>query len=161
MYNYYKGKNPIMTREEFLVYEDLFNKKDYAGVTSYFNPDCQVDYMDTFTVGSQNKPKELHGPEEFIASYKKLHENFKEFLDLGIFLADDKNMVVEFHTEFIAMRDAEFLGGPCKKGQVFAVNQFCIYDFDENGKYSRIRISHFRVLSNDPDFKPLHSLDEE
>lgn len=159
MYDYYKGKNPIMTREEYLVYKDCFNRKDYDSVTSYFNPNCVVEYMDKFSVEPQT-PKTLYGPEEFIASYKALHENFKEFLDLGIFLSDEKNMVVELHTEFIAMRDAEFLGGACKKGQVFAVNQFCIYDFDEEGKYSRIRISHFRVLSNDPDFKPLHSLDE-
>ena len=160
MYEYYKGKNPIMTREEFLVYEDLFNKKDYAGVTSYFSPNCTVEYMDKFSVEEQKPPVVLHGPDEFIKNYKALHANFKEFLDLGIFLSDEKNMIVEFHTEFIAMRDAKFMGGPCRKGEVFAANQFCIYDFDENGKYSRIRISHFRVLSNDSDFKPLHSLDE-
>ena len=159
MYEYYKGKNPIMTREEFLVYEGYFNAKDYAGVTSYFNPNCTVEYMDKFSVEPQN-PQVLHGPAEFIENYKALHKDFKEFLDLGIFLADDKNMIVEFHTEFIAMRDAEFMGGACKKGQVFAVNQFCVYDFDENGQFKRIRISHFRVLSNDPNFKPLHSLDE-
>ena len=160
MYDYYQGKNPIMTREEFLVYMDCFNRRDYDGITSYFSPDCVVEYMDRFTVGQQTAPKTLHGPAEFIASYQALHANFREFLDLGLFLSDEKNMVVEFHTEFIAKEDASFLGGACKKGQVFAVRQFCIYDFDENGKYARIRISHFRVLSNDPEFKPLHSLDE-
>lgn len=154
------AKNPIMTREEFLVYESLFNKKDYEGVTSYFNPNCTVEYMDKFSVEAQ-QPQTLHGPAEFIENYKTLHKDFKEFLDLGIFLADDKNMIVEFHTEFIAMRDASFMGGDCKKGEVFAVNQFCVYDFDEEGKFLRIRISHFRVLSNDPNFVPLHSLDEE
>lgn len=152
--------NPVMTREEFLVYESLFNKKDYEGVTSYFNPDCTVEYMDKFSVEAQ-QPKTLYGPQAFIDSYKALHVNFKEFLDLGIFFCDDKNMVVELHTEFFALNDANFLGGACKKGDVFAVKQFCVYDFDENGKFSRIRISHFRVLSNDPNFVPIHSFDEE
>ncbi len=155
------NKNPVMTREDFLVYEALFNAKDYAGVTSYFNPECTVEYMDKFEVGVEQHPETAHGPAEFIERYKKLHANMAEFLDLGIFFCDDKNMVVEFTTEFIALFDgAKFHGVPRKKGEVFAVNQFCVYDFDENGKFARIRISHFRVLSNDPAYKPLHSLDD-
>ena len=148
---------PIMTRKEFLVYEGYFNTKQYENVVSYFNPDCTVEYMDHFKLGPQN-PQTLHGPLQFIDKYKALHENFEEYLDLGIFLSDDKNMIVEFQTEFHCINDTEFHGQPMKRGEYFAVNQFCVYDFDENGKFSRIRISHFRVLSNDPNFKPLHSL---
>jgi hypothetical protein len=151
---------PIMTREEFMVYEGYFNSKQYDKVVSYFNPNCTVEYMDHFKLGPQT-PQVLHGPAEFIENYKALHQNFKEFLNLGIFLSDEKNMIVEFHTEFHCMNDTLFQGSPMKRGEYFAVNQFCVYDFDEKGKFSRIRISHFRVLSNDPNFKPLHSLDED
>lgn len=153
-------KDVVMTREEFLVYEGYFNSKQYENVVSYFNPDCVVEYMDLFTRAPQPARRAVHGPAEFIKNYKALHENQREFLDLGIFLSDDKNMVVEFQTEFHALKDCESNGAPMKKGDCFAVNQFCVYDFDENGKFTRIRISHHRVLSNDPGFKPLHSYDE-
>jgi hypothetical protein len=150
-----------MTREEFQQYQGYFNTKEYENVVSYFNPSCTVEYMDFFTLSPQPAPQIVRGPAEFIENYKALHRNFKEVLTLGIFLSDDKNMIVEFETEFIALHDGEFQGGTVKRGDCFAVNQFCVYDFDENGKFARIRISHFRVLSNEPDFKPLHSLDEE
>jgi hypothetical protein len=149
---------PIMTREEFMEYENYFNTMQYEKVVSYFNPKCTVEYMDSFTRAAQPTPQTVTGPAEFIENYKTLHENFREFLTLGIFLSDEKNMIVEFQTEFIALRDGDFQGASIKRGECFAVNQFCVYDFDENGKFSRIRISHHRVLSNDPAFKPLHSI---
>ena len=150
----------IMTREQFMEYENYFNTMQYDKVVSYFNPQCSVDYMDSFTWAKQEPARSVIGPEAFIENYKTLHADFREFLTLGMFLCDEKNMVVEFHTEFHAKHDCEFQGTPVKKGDCFAVNQFCVYDFDENGKYTRIRISHHRVLSNMPGFKPLHSLDE-
>ena len=149
---------PIMTREEFMEYENYFNTMQYDNVVSYFNPNCRVEYMDLFTRAEQPVPQTVVGPAAFIENYKALHENFKEILNLGIFLSDDKNMIVEFQTEFIALHDVDFQGAPMKRGENFVVNQFCVYDFDENGKYSRIRISHHRVLSNDPEYTPPHSL---
>jgi len=147
---------PIMTREEFMEYENYFNTKQYDKVVSYFNPNCVVAYMDSFTAGEQPAPKTIVGPEQFIENYKALHKDFEEILTLGIFLSDEKNMIVEFQTEFIALHDVEFHGVPLKRGYCLAVNQFCVYDFDENGKFSRIRISHHRVLSNEPGFVPLY-----
>jgi len=151
---------PIMTREEFLEYENYFNTMQYEKVVSYFNPGCKVEYMDSYTRAPQPPQRTVVGPAEFIENYKNLHKNFREFLTLGIFLSDEKNMIVEFQTEFHAKNDGDFQGAPIKRGDCFAVNQFCVYDFDENGKYSRIRISHHRILSNAPGFKPLHSLDD-
>ena len=153
------GKDVIMTREEFQVYQGHFNAKEYDKVVSYFNPECTVEYPDLFLMGPQT-PGVARGPEDFIKRYRALHEKFREFLDLRIFLSDDKNMIVEFQTEFHCIQDSENWGGQLKVGDYFAVNQFCVYDFDENGKFSRIRISHHRVLSNAPDFKPIHSYDE-
>jgi len=152
-------KDVVMTRAEFLVYEGHFNAKEYDKVVSYFAPDCTVVYPDLFLLGPQT-PNIARGPDDFIKRYTALHENFREFLDLGIFLSDDKNMIVEFQTEFHCIKEADYWGGHLKVGDFFAVNQFCVYDFNEDGKFSRIRISHHQVLSNDPDFKPLHSYDE-
>lgn len=151
---------PIMTREEFIVYENYFNTKQYENVVSYFNPKCVVKYMDLFTRAEQPVPQTVVGPEAFIEKYSALHQNVLEFLTLGIFLSDEKNMVVEFQTEFIALRDGFFWGAPMTRGECFAVNQFCVYDFDDNGKFSQIRISHNRVLSNEPGFKPIHTLED-
>ena len=151
---------PIMTREEFMQYQSYFNTMQYDQVVSYFNPSCTVEYMDNFSWGEQPVPEMARGPEEFIKRYVALHANFKEVLILGMFLSDDKNMIVEFQTEFFAKHDGHFHGVPVKKGECMAVNQFCVYDFDENGKFARIRISHHRVVSNNPGFKPIHSLED-
>ena len=150
-------KEVVMTREEFLVYEGHFNAKEYDKVVSYFSPDCTVEYADVFTMGPQDPPNIARGPEDFIKRYTTLHEYFNEFLELGIFLSDDKNMIVEFQTEFHCIKENDHFGVPMKVGEYCAVNQFCVYDFDENGKFSRIRISHHRVLNNNPGFKPLHN----
>jgi len=153
------NKDVVMTREEFLVYAGHFNAKEYDKVVSYFNPDCTVEYPDKLMLGPQT-PRIAHGPGEFISRYAALHENLREFLDLRIFLSDDKNMIVEFQTEFHCIKETDYFEGHMKVGDYIAVNQFCVYDFDENGKFSRIRISHHRVLSNAPGFIPLHSYDE-
>ena len=153
------SKKVVMTREEFLVYQGHFNAKEFDKVVSYFNPDCVVEYPDLFQLGPQS-PVVARGPAEFIKIYEALNKNFREFLDLRIFLSDDKNMIVEFQTEFHCINDTVNWGAQMKVGDCFAVNHFCVYDFDENGKFSRIRISHHRVLSNAPDFKPLFSCDE-
>lgn len=152
-------KDVVMTREEFLVYEGHFNAKEYDKVVSYFSPDCTVEYADQFTMTPQT-PSIARGAEEFIKRYAALHEYFREFLDLGVFLSDDKNMIVEFQTEFHCIKESENFGAHMKVGDFIAVNQFCVYDFDENGKFSRIRISHHRVLNNNPGFKPTHRYDE-
>ena len=152
-------KNVIMTREEFLVYESHFNAKEYDKVVSYFSPNCTVEYADQFMMEPQT-PNIARGPEEFIKRYAALHENFREFLDLGMFLSDEKNMIVEFQTEFHCIKECENFGAHMRVGDYIAVNQFCVYDFDENGKFSRIRISHHRVLNNNPGFKPTHSCNE-
>ncbi len=150
---------PIMTREEFLEYEGYFNSMQYDKVVSYFSPTCKICYPDMFTNAEQPTPDTVVGPAEFIEKYKALHENCRECLTLGMFVADDKHMVVEFQTEFFVKRDGTFWGKAMKRGDCFAVNQFCVYDFDENGKFSRIRISHHRVLSTSRGFKPLNSLE--
>jgi hypothetical protein len=62
-----------MNREQFLEYVDHFNNKRYDAVTSYFTPDITVEYSSVWA------DRTLHGPQEFIDSYKSLHETVREF----------------------------------------------------------------------------------
>jgi hypothetical protein len=147
-----------MTREEFMVYEGISTPSSTIR-RFLFQSQLHRRVHGSFQAGPQT-PQVLHGPAEFIEKLQGPASKFQGVSQPGHLPSDEKNMIVEFHTEFHCMNDTLFQGSPMKRGEYFAVNQFCVYDFDEKGKFSRIRISHFRVLSNDPNFKPLHSLDE-
>ncbi len=136
-----------MTREEFLVYMNHFNNKEYDALTDYFADNIVVEYFDSFSTGATTH-KVLRGKAEFVASYTNLHKNLREFLDLGFCLYDGKNLLVELYTEFHALHDTTFMAGPIKKGEILAVTNWVCYDFDENGKFSHIRIAHF--ICHDP-----------
>ena len=136
-----------MTREEFLVYMGHFNHKRYADLVDYFCEDIEVQYYDSMQVDAP-PAKTLYGRDGFVASYTGLHQNFREFLDLGFFLADDRNVVVELYTEFHALRDATFMAGPMKTGDVFICTNWVCYDLAPDGKFQKIRIAHFR--NHDP-----------
>ena len=60
---------PIMTREEFIEYENYFNTMQYDKVVSYFSPNCTVEYMDSFTQADQPPPQTITGPEQFVENY--------------------------------------------------------------------------------------------
>lgn len=135
-----------MTREEFLKYMDHFNNKRWDKVTSYFCPDVTLEYPDSF--GNPGTPgRTLHGPQEFIANYQAITANVKEILNLGAFMSQGNQFLVELITEFHVFRDPpegeRALG---KKGDVIVMNQNVIYDTDEKGKFKRIRIFHHRYL---------------
>jgi len=68
-----------MNREQYLEYADHFNNKRYDKVTGYFAPDITVEYFDN-AYGPQFPARTLHGPEEFAANYKALHEHTREVL---------------------------------------------------------------------------------
>jgi len=75
-----------MNREQFLEYVDHFNNKRYDAVTSYFAPDITVEYFTNF-LDPPAPARTLHGPMEFVESYKALHEYAREAMELGVFLA--------------------------------------------------------------------------
>ena len=143
----------IMTREEFLVYMNHFNNKEYDGLTKYFADDIVVEYFDNFVLEKQT-PKVLHGKDAFVANYMSLHSTVREFLDLGFCLFDGEHLIVELYTEFHALVDTEFTAGMMKKGDVFSVTNWVCYDFDKDGKFKRIRIAHFIVHDTPPRFDP-------
>ena len=136
-----------MTRDEFSVYIEHFNNKEYIDLTKYFSDDIIVEYFDNFTVDKQS-PKTLRGKEEFVASYTNLHKKFREYLELGFFLYDGTTMAVELYTEFHALDDASFSAGTIKKGETLCVTNWVCYNFSPDGRFSHIRIAHFR--NHDP-----------
>jgi len=136
-----------MNREQYLEYVDHFNNKSYDKVTSYFAPDITVEYFDNaFT--STYPARTLHGPKEFEANYKALHEHTKEVLELGDFLAEGDLVFVELYTEFHTFKEVEGTGQQFKKGDINIMTNWVIYNLDDNGKMKRIRIAHFR--NHDP-----------
>jgi len=94
-----------MNREEYLEYIDHFNNMRYEKVTSYFAPDITVEYFDN-AYGPQFPARTLHGPEEFAANYKALHQHTREILELGDFISNGDLVFAELYTEFHTFRDA-------------------------------------------------------
>ena len=136
-----------MNREQYLEYVDHFNNKRYDAVTSYFAPDITVEYFDN-AYGPQMKARTLHGPEEFAANYRSLHEHTREVLELGDFMVDGDLVFAELYTEFHTFKDApESSGQQRKKGDVSIMTNWVIYNM-EGDKMKRIRIAHFR--NHDP-----------
>ncbi len=135
-----------MTREKFLEYIDLFNRKDFEKVASYFSPDVILEYPDNFmrsqTPGTS--PRTLNGPEEFIKNYQALTQNVREVINVGLFFSQGSHFCVELITEFHPLKSTE--AGAQQKREVDIMNQCVIYDLDEKGKFKRIRIFHHRHL---------------
>ena len=135
-----------MNREQFLEYVDHFNNHRFDKVASYFRPDMTLEYPDSFG-NPESEARTLHGPEEFIANYRALSENVREVLNLGAFMAEGNQFLVELITEFHVLRDApEGSRSLGKKGDVIVMNQCVLYDTDDEGKFQRIRIFHHRYL---------------
>jgi hypothetical protein len=127
-----------MNREQFLEYVNHFNNKRYDAVTSYFTPDITVEY------GSVWGDRTLHGPQEFIDSYRSLHETIREVLELGDFMECGDLMFVELYTEFHCFKDSpESNRLALKKGEASVMTNWVLYNF-EGDKMKRIRIAHFR-----------------
>lgn len=144
-----------MTREEFLVYMNHFNNKEYSALTGYFSDDIVVEYYDKSYVGKYSH-RILHGKDEFIAAYTALHKKLREFLDLGFCLFDGEHMLVELYTEFHALEATSLYdSGELKKGDVHCVTNWVCYDFAPDGRFSHIRIAHFCV--HDPSKKRFSS----
>ena len=136
-----------MNRQEYLEYIDHFNNKRYEKVTSYFAPDITVEYFDN-AYGPYTPARTLHGPEEFAANYKALHEHTREILELRDFMSEGNLVFAELYTEFHTFKDPTAGSGAMwKKGDVTIMINWVMYTM-ENGKMKRIRIAHFR--NNDP-----------
>lgn len=135
-----------MNKKQYLEYIDHFNHRRYDAVTGYFAPDITVEYFDN-AYGQQFPARTLHGPEEFAASYKSLHEHTREVLELGDFMTVGNLLFAELYTEFHTFKDSEGPGMGWKKGDISIMTNWVMYTL-ENDKMKRIRIAHFR--NHDP-----------
>jgi hypothetical protein len=134
-----------MNRKQFEEYVDHFNNKRYDAVTSYFAPDITVEYF-TNMLNPTDPARTLHGPAEFAASYRVLHENVREAMELGDFMAQGELMFVELYTEFHAFNDYSKMSfGPMKKGDALVMTNWVMYNMTPDDKMKRIRIAHFRL----------------
>jgi len=133
-----------MNKKQYLEYVDHFNNKRWDAVTSYFAPDITVEYFDDGTY-SGPPARTLHGPQEFAASYKSLHEYVREVLELRDFMVIGDLLFAELYTEFHCFKDSSPSAVlPIKKGDVTIMTNWVIYNL-ENDKMKRIRIAHFRM----------------
>ena len=133
-----------MNRDQYLEYVEHFNNRRYDAVTSYFAPDITVEYF-TNWASPQTPARTLHGPQEFINSYRLLHEHVREVLELRDFLVNGNLLAAELYTEFHCFKDyPTFAFQPLRKGDVVIMTNWVIYDL-EGGKMKRIRIAHFRM----------------
>jgi hypothetical protein len=103
-----------------------------------------VEYF-TNLAKPQEPPRTLHGPEEFMASYKALHDHVREFLEIHDFMVDGNLLFAELYTEFHCFKDYSTTSfQPLKKGDVIIMTNWVPYNM-ENEKMKRIRIAHFRM----------------
>ena len=133
-----------MDKKQYLEYVDHFNNKRYDAVTSYFTPDVTVEYY-TNWANPDAPARTLHGRQEFIDSYRLLHNHVREVLEVRDFLVSGDLMAVELYTEFHCIKDhPTFSFRPLKKGDVIIMTNWVIYTLKDD-KIKRIRIAHFRM----------------
>ena len=104
----------------------------------------------------QQPSRTLHGPKEFEASYRALHEYVREVLELRDFMVEGNLLFAELYTEFHCFKD-----NPTprllvlKKGEVSIMPNWVVYNMTNDDKMNRIRIAHFRM--HDPKTAKLYS----
>ncbi len=134
-----------MNKKQFLAYIDHFNNKRYDAVTGYFTPDVSVEYF-SHPGNPEIAARTLHGPAEFMASYKALHEQVREVLELRDFMVCEDLLFAELYTEFHCFKDrASDAVVPLKKGEVSIMTNWVVYNMTPDDKMKRIRIAHFRM----------------
>lgn len=125
-------------------YIDHFNNKRYDAVTSYFAPDVTVEYS-SYWASPETPAVTLHGRQEFIDFYRRLHEYVREGLELGDFMTSQNLLFAELYTEFHCFKDTPAsIGLPLRKGDVSIMTNWVLYNL-EGGKIKRIRIAFFRT----------------
>ena len=138
-----------MTRDEFLVYLGHLNNKEHDKINDYITDDIVLEFFDKPTMDKQTR-KVLHGRDEYIAHFKALHSKVREVMDLGFFVYNGENLVVEIYVEFHALEDVDLQSVELKKGQVFCATHFLCYSFAPDGRFNRVRIAHHMVHYTPP-----------
>ena len=126
-----------MTREEFDVYLDKFNNRDYEGFLSYFREPFEMVHAG----GRFNTRAEV------LKSYAFLHHYLKEKIIVDHFVSDKKMIALEARVRIEGVVDLtpEILAAsdypgfmPLKVGQVVEISQFIHYHIGEDGKFVKV-----------------------
>ncbi len=125
-----------MTREEFDVYLQKFNGRDYEGFLKYF-----ADNFEMVHVGGSLKSRE-----SVMKFYRFLHAYIKESVIVDRFVSDEHTIAIEARVqiqgakeltpEAVAASDYPKLK-PLTVGQVAVIPQFIHYHL-ENGKFVKV-----------------------
>ena len=125
-----------MKREEFDVYLQKFNGRDYKGFLDYF-----ADEFEMIHVGGSFKTRE-----SVMKFYNFLHAYIKESVIVDRFVSDENNVVLEARVqiqgvkeltpEAVAASDWPKLK-PLAVGQTAVIPQFIHYHL-ENGKFVKV-----------------------
>jgi len=125
-----------MNREEFDVYLQKFNNRDYEGFLDYF-----ADTFEMIHVGGSLKTRE--SVRKF---YDFLHAYIKESVIVDRFVSDENNVILEVRVRIEGVKEltAEAVAAsdwpkltPLTVGQTAEIPQFIHYHL-ENGKFVKV-----------------------
>ena len=142
-----------MTREEFLVYMEAMNNVDHEKMSEFITDDIVLEFYNKPTNEKQTR-KIVRGRDEYLEHFKRTHEKVKEILELGFFLYDGTNMIVEIYVEFHPYEDVILNTAELKKGQAYCATHWLCYDFAPDGRFNRIRIAHHLAHDGPPKHHP-------
>ncbi|HWJ69594.1 MAG TPA: nuclear transport factor 2 family protein [Sphingobium sp.] len=123
-----------MNRSQYDAYLNLFNSRDYDGVTSHFKHDAVIAFADI----------RLRGHDAIRRFYAFFHDHVSEQIRVNRFLSDDRSVMLEAVVRLEGKKRltpeaienhgyASIL--PLEKGQVIEIPQFIHYHLD-GGEFS-------------------------
>ena len=117
-------------RARFIRYVEQFNSGRHEGLVPFYAPGV-VLYL---------PGRELVGPDAIVAHYRRSFGFLTEWLRIDSLIADENGLAAELYTRFSAHRDyPEFKARPLRAGDVYVVTTFALFDFDDAGRFTRIR----------------------
>jgi hypothetical protein len=126
---------PEDVRVRFRRYIELFNAGNPEALVPFFSPAVEL-YL----------PRgPLVGPQAIVDYYRGSFRFLTEWLRIDTLIVDGNGLAAELYTRFTAKRDhPDFKAMPLQAGDVYVVTTFVLYDFDEAGRFSRIRPAMWR-----------------
>ncbi len=125
-------------RSEFEDYIGLFSQNHTDAYGKYYADDV------VFERGIQT----MHGIDEILAFYRRVHEHLKQKLKVVNYAATDTFIGAEVHSEFTVFKDFKdaSAGLDMKKGTHFIGYNFVHYEL-KDGKFTHIRSAPFKRLA--------------
>ncbi|HZV57787.1 MAG TPA: nuclear transport factor 2 family protein [Sphingobium sp.] len=127
-----------MTREEFQLYLDAFNRDDFDGFSRFYAED--VD----FQLGDR---KRIVGRQGIVDFYRGVKQHIREELRILDIVLGESGVGLHVHTRFTTIRDwPDFELWPTRAGDVRELESLVLYKLNRAGKFTQIRSARFREL---------------